>query len=172
MRAWANVAELAKPKNLAGGLVARSAPGLPFLLREGLEVAFVPPQLDAPRRARVASVREQAKGTFLVTFEGVDSIEVAERLAGCCCLVRRADLPQDALAPSSTGLEGFEVRDARAGHVGFVAGVEEGPGQTLLCVERPDGRTSLVPLVDALVADIDEDARRIDVDVPDGLLDL
>ena len=172
MRAWANVAELAKPKNLIGGLVARSAPGLPFLLREGLEVAFVPPQLDAPRRARVVSVQEQAKGAFLVTFEGVDSIEVAERLAGCCCLVRRADLPQDALVAPGAGLEGFEVRDARAGRVGLVAEMVEGPGQTLLSVERPDGRTSLVPFVDAFVVSVDEDARRIDVDVPDGLLDL
>ena len=34
------------------------------------------------------------------------------------------------------------------------------------------GRTVLVPLVDAFVSGIDEDARRIDVDLPDGLLDL
>ena len=30
----------------------------------------------------------------------------------------------------------------------------------------------LVPLVDALVVRVDEQARRIDVDLPDGLLDL
>ena len=34
------------------------------------------------------------------------------------------------------------------------------------------GRRVLVPLVDALVVGLDEDARRIDVDLPDGLLDL
>lgn len=173
MRTWANVAELAKPKNLTGGLVARSAPGLPFLLEEGMEVAFVPPQHDAPRRARVASVQDAGKGGYLVTFEGVDSIDVAERLAGCRCLVRRADLPEDALAAEADTLVGFEVHDARAGLVGTVASVVENPGQFLLSVERPDGGEEvLVPLVDALVRGLDENARRIDVDVPDGLLEL
>ena len=173
MRAWANVAELAKPKNLTGGLVARSAPGLPFLLHEGLEVAFVPPQIDAPRRARVTSVQEAAKGTYLVTFEGVDSIDVAERLAGCCCLVRRADLPEEVLVAPTGGLEGFEVYDAQAGLVGTVTDVIESPAQMLLSIERPEGGDPvLVPLVDAFIEGVDEDVRRIDMNLPEGLLDL
>ena len=41
MHDWANVAELTKTKTLTGGLVARCAPGLPFLLEEGLEVELL-----------------------------------------------------------------------------------------------------------------------------------
>ena len=115
MRTWANVAELSKTKTLTGGLVARCAPGLPFLLEEGMEVAFVPPRHDAPRRARVLSVQDAGRDAFLVTFEGVDSIDVAELLVGCSCLVRRADLPESALAAEADGLEGFEVHDAPTG---------------------------------------------------------
>ena len=152
MRTWANVAELSKTKTLTGGLVARCAPGLPFLLEEGMEVAFVPPRHDAPRRARVLSVQDAGRDAFLVTFEGVDSIDVAELLVGCSCLVRRADLPESALAAEADGLEGFEVRDARAGFVGVVESVVENPGQFLLSVAPADGgRRVLVPLVDALV---------------------
>ena len=116
-------------------------------------------------------MQEQAKGAFLVTFEEVDSIEVAERLAGCCCLVRRADLPQDALVAPGRGSRASRcvMRAQARGPCGRDGG---GAGQTLLSVERPDGRTSLVPFVDAFVVSVDEDARRIDVDVPDGLLDL
>lgn len=172
MRTWANVAELSRTKTLTGGLVARSAPGLPFLLREGMEVAFVPPQHDAPRRARVASVRDEGRGTFLVTFEGVDSIDVAELLAGCHCLVRRADLPEEALVVESEELVGYEVCDSVEGLVGTVAEVVESPGQRLLSIERVSGETALVPLVDAFVVSIDDEARRIDVDLPEGLLDL
>ena len=109
MRTWANVAELSKTKTLTGGLVARCAPGLPFLLEEGMEVAFVPPRHDAPRRARVLSVQDAGRDAFLVTFEGVDSIDVAELLVGCSCLVRRADLPESALAAEADGLEGLNV---------------------------------------------------------------
>lgn len=87
--------------------------------------------------------------------------------------MRRADLPESALAAEADGLEGFEVRDARAGFVGVVESVVENPGQFLLSVAPADGgRRVLVPLVDALVVGLDEDARRIDVDLPDGLLDL
>ena len=211
MRAWADVAELTNTKNLDGGLVARCAPGLPFLLREGMEVAFVPPVLDAPRRARVAWVRaEGGAPEGVVGFEDVEGIGAASPLVGCHCLVRRSDLPQDALAGAGAhAWAGFAVFDARAGFVGHVEGVREMPAQRLLEVARADAAGEggeggaggaggagasgaagedatgcegamparpaapvLVPLVDALVVRVDEQARRIDVDLPDGLLDL
>lgn len=173
MRTWANVAELSKTKTLTGGLVARCVPGLPFLLEEGMEVAFVPPQHDAPRRARVQSVQDAGRGTYLVMFEGIDSIGVAELLVGCSCLVRRVDLPEGALVVETDGLAGFEVHDVRAGLVGTVESVVENPGQSLLSVARTGGgQPVLVPLVDAFVVRFDEDARCIEVDLPDGLLEL
>ena len=173
MRTWANVAELSKTKTLTGGLVARCVPGLPFLLEEGMEVAFVPPQHDAPRRARVQSVQDAGRGTYLVAFEGIDSIGVAELLVGCSCLVRRVDLSEGALVVETDGLAGFEVHDVRAGLVGTVESVVENPGQSLLSVARTGGgQPVLVPLVDAFVVRFDEDARCIEVDLPDGLLEL
>lgn len=175
MREWANVAELTKTKTLAGGLIARPAPGLPFLLSEGLEVAFVPPQIDAPRCARVASVTVEGRDFHLVMFEGVDSIDSAERLVGCSCLVRRADLPAGVLAAASeaTGLAGFEVHDQQAGFVGLVEDTVENPGQVLLSVApATGGRSVLIPLVDEFVVSLNEDARRLDVALPGGLLDL
>ena len=56
MRSWANVATLAKTRNLDGGFVAKAATGLPFLLEEGMEVAFVPPREDVIRRTQVETV--------------------------------------------------------------------------------------------------------------------
>ena len=154
MRAWTDVAVLARTKNLQGGFVAQSAAGLPFLLSEGLEAAFV-------------------DRTAIVTFDAVEGIDMAEALVGCHCLVRRADLPEGALEAHAGAWDGWEVHDARTGLVGTVAGIQELPGQDLLeVVPAAGGRTVLVPLVDAFVSGIDEDARRIDVDLPDGLLDL
>lgn len=172
MRAWTTAAELVRAKNLSGGLVARSAPGLPFLLSEGMEVAFVPPRHDAPRRALVESVQDEGRGAHLVFFEGVGDIGAAEPLVGCRCLVRRSDLPEDAFAPEGGSLVGFEVHDARHGLVGTVGGVIENPGQVLLSVDRPKAGPALVPLVDAFVAGLDEGARRIETTLPEGLLDL
>ena len=173
MRAWTDVAVLARTKNLQGGFVAQSAAGLPFLLSEGLEAAFVPPVLDAPRRAQVTAVAPVDDRTAIVTFDAVEGIDMAEALVGCHCLVRRAALPEGALEAHAGAWDGWEVHDARTGLVGTVAGIQELPGQDLLeVVPAAGGRTVLVPLVDAFVSGIDEDARRIDVDLPDGLLDL
>ncbi len=172
MHAWANVAELTKTKTLTGGLVARSASGLPFLLHEGLLVAFVPPQLDAPRRARVSHVRDEGRGAYVVTFEGVSSIDVAERLVGCHCLVRRADLPGDALMLEGEGLVGFCLIDCTLGPVGTITDVISSPGQLLLEVDCGRADVVLVPLVDDLLVEWDEDACTVLMDLPAGLLDV
>lgn len=202
MHTWANVAKLTETKARSGGLVARCAAGLPFLLSEGIEVAFVPPVLDAPRRGRVTAVRPLGEGEAAVTFDSVGSIDVAEQLVGCCCLVRRDELSAEdrrALEEAELDLAGFQVWDAAAGFIGMVLCVVDNPAQSLLSVSRaaapdvPSGavasdalpeaaaaadsarRTSpevLIPFVDELVTCIDVEAGRIDVNVPHGLLDL
>lgn len=174
MRAWADVAYLATTKNLNGGLVARSAAGLPFLLSEGMRAALVPPRLDAPRDVTVASVQMRAEDEALVFFDEVTDADVAHALVGCHVLVPRDELDPADLEPAGAwpAWEGWEVVDAEAGPVGAVAGITEMPLQSLLVVARPDGSEALIPLVDDLIADVDEDARRIDVALPAGLLDL
>ena len=174
MRAWKDVAELITTKTLNGGFVARCAAGLPFLLSEGMEVAFVPPRLDVPRRACVLSVRPQGIDTAFVTFEGVDSVDVANELVGCHCLVRCDDLPEGGAMDAATAdsLRGFQVVDECEGLLGTLEDVQVLPGQHLLEVERVDAAPLLIPLVDEFVLDIDDSARRIDVRIPAGLLEL
>ena len=94
MSAWARIANLGKAKNLKGGLLAYPCEGLPFLLEEGMEVAFVPPVLRVPRTGRITHIQEQAGGAYLVSFDSILSIDQAEQLAGHSVLVRKADLPE------------------------------------------------------------------------------
>ena len=97
MRSWANVATLAKTRNLDGGFVAKAATGLPFLLEEGMEVAFVPPREDVIRRTQVETVELIDERTAEIHFADVDSIDVAHALVGCCCLVIGSPLRSTAL---------------------------------------------------------------------------
>lgn len=175
MQAWVRAARFEKAKTLKGGLVARSVDGLPFLLEEGLQVAFVPPQIDAPRSGRVLSLSECGDTSAVVLFDSVSDLETAERLVGCYCLVRRQDLPEDALLLSGVGLQGFSVFDDSLGFVGTVSAVEEMPGQNLLKVDRSASGAAaevLIPLVDEFILGFDEQKRRLDVNLPSGLLDL
>ena len=174
MRTWVNIACLAQTKNINGGLVARCAAGLPFLLSEGMEVALVPPVLDAPRRVTVESLQMRNDAEAVVFFKEVKNMDTAEALVGCHCLVQRS-LVADDLAELEGDLpswEGWLVYDAVAGFVGEVAEIEDRPLQPLLVVSREDGSEVLIPLVEEFIVSLDEDERRIDMQLPEGLLQL
>lgn len=174
MRTWIDIACLAYTKNINGGLVARSAAGLPLLLFEGMEVALVPPVLDAPRNVTVESLQMRNDGEAVVFFKEVKDPNIAEALVGCHCLVRRSEIA-DELAELEADLpswEGWQVRDAAAGFVGEVVEIEDRPLQPLLVVSREDGSEVLIPLVEDFIVSIDEDACLIDMDLPAGLLDM
>lgn len=173
MSAWIDIATLAHTKNLNGGLVARSASGLPFLMEEGMELALVPPVLDAPRNVTVGSVVMRGEDQAHVRFDEVSNAHVAEMLVGCRCLVLRDEV-QELLdewddVPS---WDGWSVRDERIGALGVVGRIEDRPVQPLLVVEREGGAELLVPLVDEFVIEVDEAARSITLSCPDGLFDL
>ncbi len=174
MRGWVSIAYLAKPKNLNGGLVARGASGLPFVLYPGLRLAVVPPQLDAPRTLTVREASERADNEALVFFEEIADLSAAELLAGCELLAREDEVDLSVLedAEELPAWEGWEVHDGVAGLVGEVVEVAERATQPLLTVRRPEGGEALIPLVDEFIVDVDEAARRIDVALPTGLLDL
>lgn len=185
MSAWANVATIGKAKNLKGGLLVYPREGLPFLLEEGMEVTFVPPVLRTPRTGRVQQISAQAGQAYLVFFDSIDSIELAERLQDHCCLVRRDDLPAD--FDQDPNLIGYQLIDPERQLIGRVVALEENPAHPLLVVERlsvaekdctaqsalkEEVRIVRVPFVQDLIVSIDLDEKTIMMDLPQGLLDI
>jgi len=53
-----------------------------------------------------------------------------------------------------------------------VRGLGQTPAGPLLTLETASGREALVPFVEEMVREIDRDARRIVLELPEGLLDL
>lgn len=174
MREWIDIAELAHTKNLNGGLVARSAAGLPLLLSEGMELALVPPVLDAPRRVTVESLRFRDDYEAVVFFEQVKEADVAEALVGCHCLARRDEVDLDSIEYESDypSWDGWRVFDQSQGFVGEVDYIEDRPLQPLMVVSREGKSDALIPLVEEFIVEIDEDEQCILMDLAPGLLDL
>jgi 16S rRNA processing protein RimM len=96
----------------------------------------------------------------------------ADGLAGVTLYVPEEDLPP-------AGKEGFydfqiigcEVVDTNGGAIGTVTGLLPVGGRDLLVVDR-EGREVLIPFMESICLNVDAAARRIRVDLPDGLLDL
>jgi 16S rRNA processing protein RimM len=95
-----------------------------------------------------------------------------EGLRGLELTVERADVPE---APAGSFYH-FELldcacHDRAVGELGTVRAIHEDGGGLLLEIERGDRRV-LVPFVDAFLVRVDVAARRIDLDLPPGLVDV
>jgi 16S rRNA processing protein RimM len=119
----------------------------------------------------VTSARVQ-NGRPVVGFEGFSSIEDVERLAGLDLRVPEGELlPLEAGVYYHHQLIGCSVDTVKGERVGEVVRVEGGAAGSLLVIRGQRGEV-LVPLAAPLCVEIDVPGRRIQIDPPDGLLEL
>jgi 16S rRNA processing protein RimM len=111
----------------------------------------------------VESARPFGRQRFIVCFEGVEDRTAADRLRGVALEAEPLEDP-DALWVHE--LVGALVRDAAGTELGRVAAVEANPASDLLVLESG----GLIPAT--FVTAHDREARTVDVDIPDGLLDV
>lgn len=131
------------------------------------------PRGGGTREFTVESVREHS-GRLLVRFDGVSDRDGADALRGTLFTVDTADLPpiEDPDEFYDHQLEGLAVRTVDGQAVGTVSEVLHTPGGELLSIRAPDRREILVPFVSAIVTSISLADKVIEIDPPEGLLDL
>ncbi len=106
---------------------------------------------------------------MLAELEGVVSIDTAEALRGQKIWVNAADVELAEDEYLWQDLIGCEVRDADSMRVlGTVTGLQEYGAQDILTIRTADGEWML-PFVRDVVCDVDLDARRIAVHLPEGM---
>jgi 16S rRNA processing protein RimM len=120
----------------------------------------------------VESAREHG-GRLLVRLAGIDDRDAADALRGSVFVVDSDDLPpiDEPDTYYDHQLEGLHVRTTTGQEVGVVAEVLHTAGGELLAVRRDSGEV-LVPFVGAIVTSVSLDDRTVEIDPPDGLLDL
>jgi 16S rRNA processing protein RimM len=119
------------------------------------------------------------KGWMVLKFAGVDSIEAAELLIGCelqIPLSERAKLSGGATYVSD--LIGCVVFDFAADgpplEVGTIKDVEFGTGEapTLIVAGKTAADEIMIPFAEPFVRKLDVAAKRLDMTLPDGLLEV
>ena len=134
------------------------------------QVLFVGP-VENPRARRITAARFH-QGRPVVAFEGIESMNDAEALAGAELWIPESALPP--LPPETFyrhDLVGCEVSDVRNARIGRVVDVHGPIERSHLVVEGQRGEV-LIPLVAGICVRIDPVARVIVIDPPEGLLDL
>ncbi|MBV8435275.1 MAG: 16S rRNA processing protein RimM [Candidatus Eremiobacteraeota bacterium] len=114
---------------------------------------------------RIASVRAH-KGRLLLRIAGVEDADAAQAFNGAVLLAPRESIPLQAGEYFDDDLTGCAVVGADGKAYGTVDRVEHYPSSDMLVV---GGR--LVPMVAAIVREIDSQKKRIVIDPPAGLLD-
>ncbi len=162
---WIAIAVLGKTRGNRGEITAFPLGGKPERYR-ALEEVFL---FGTGARYEVESAWFH-NGTLIFKFRGVESISAAEALAGA-----EVRVPLEQRTPLEQGeffqddLVGCQVVDRRTGQpLGTVSGWQDGGGPGLLVV---DGGL-LIPFARSICVEIDPAAKRIAVELPEGLKDL
>jgi 16S rRNA processing protein RimM len=162
---WVAIAVLGKPRGIHGELTAIPLSGKPERY-QALDAVFL---FGSGARYEVESSWFH-QGTLILKFRGVDTMSAAELLRGA-----EVRVPLDQRAPLEPGeffqddLLGCQVIDRRTGQaLGSVSGWEDGGGAGLLVVNGG----LLIPFARSICVEIDPVAKRIAVELPEGLKDL
>ena len=115
----------------------------------------------------IEEYRFRSEEVALVKFEDIDTMDRAAELTGCDVFFPRhlADIDNDVLTWSQ--IVGYDIVDVASGKViGRIESVDESTINVLL--ELADG--TLIPAVDEFIDDIDHEALKRFMSLPDGLL--
>ena len=117
--------------------------------------------------------RFKSDETALVRFADIDTQDKARGLTGCEVYFPREHSDSDGDSLSWAEIVGFHVVDAQSGKtVGEIRSVDDSTINTLFELVTNSGDDLLVPASDDLIVNVDADGRRIEMQLPEGLLDI
>jgi 16S rRNA processing protein RimM len=186
---WIVLAHLLRPQGRKGELLADLFTDFPERFEDQRRVFLAPPGFDGEAsEARSAEVVSfwlpvgKNEGRIVLQFAGIDSISDAELLAGREVIVPKEErLPLDDESVYISELDGCTVYDG-ATMVGVVEDVQfpttaDGARRLtdaapLLAVRSVEGDEVLIPFAKAFLVNIDTEAKRINMILPVGLIEV
>jgi 16S rRNA processing protein RimM len=175
--AWVLLARIVRPQGRRGEVLADIFTDFPEHFTKRKRVFLRPSPETVPETMREAKVESHwlHKGRVVLKLAQVDSIADAELLRGFEVVIPREErMPLDGDAVYISDLLGVRVIDVsrgRAQDAGEITNVEpEGTGPAMLVIRTSAGEELRIPFVRAYLKKIDLEGRRMEMDLPLGLL--
>jgi 16S rRNA processing protein RimM len=160
------VGEVVKPHGVTGELKIRSITDNPHRFKKLKEVILVQGQMS--RRLNVENVKVLQDGVYL-TLEGIINRDEAEKLRGWAVKIDRVDVP-----PLKEGWYYFELEGMRVFEgetfLGMLTQVIQTGANDVYLVKGSRGEIC-IPALKTVVKNVDVPGKRMDVELPPGLLD-
>jgi 16S rRNA processing protein RimM len=164
------LARVVKTQGRHGEVAVEVHSDVPDRLHQGLRL-FALAQ-DGKRRELKIEDAWPHKDFLVLKFAGVDSISEAEPLVGCELQVPRSERAQlEEGAAYVSDLVGCTLAD-HGKEVGVVSDVRFGAGEAPLLVVGPGKSELEIPFAQEFLARVDLEAKRIEMNLPEGLLDV
>jgi 16S rRNA processing protein RimM len=174
---WAWLARIRRPQGRKGEVFADILTDFPekFADRHQLWLLKESSPEDNPRQVELIA-HWLHKGGIVLHFSGVDSISAAETLGGLIVAIPRAEratLAEDEVYIADLiGCALFDVAPSPAVLVGQIEDVDRTAGPVALLVVRGAAGEVLVPFAKSYLRSLDLAAKRVEMALPQGLVDL
>jgi len=164
------LARVVKTQGRHGEVAVELHSDVPDRLHQGLRVFALAE--DGSRRELKIEDAWPHKDFVVLKFAGVDSISEGEPLVGCELQVPRSERAQlDQGAAYVNDLVGCALVD-RGKELGVISDVRFGAGEAPLLVLGSGKNEVEIPFAQAFLMRVDLGAKRIEMNLPEGLLDV
>ena len=117
----------------------------------------------------IEEYRFKTDSNALMKFDGIDSQERARELTGCDVYFKRDQSDEDSEHISWAEIIGYKLTDAETGaDIGTIAVVDDSTINILF--ELEDGK--LIPASEELITNVDTKKHQIEINLPEGILEL
>jgi len=106
-----------------------------------------------------------------LSFKGYESVEKISEFTGCRVFLTSVNAGE----PDNddiNNLIGYTVLNTDNFIIGKISEIIQNPGQWLLSVNSPEDKEILIPFHEDFVVRIDDDKKIMEMDIPDGLIEL
>ena len=161
-----------KTQGRHGEVAAQIYTDIPERFVVGMRLSALPREADRVRRELTIEEFWPHKGMLVFKFAGVDSMSEAETLIGC-----ELQVPQSHRSELQSGwnyvsdLVGCVVLDGDR-EIGRIEDVQFGAGEAPLLIVRQSGRLIEIPFAEAYLKAVDVKAKRVGMNLPEGLLQV
>lgn len=178
---WALLALIRRPQGRRGEVFADLLTDFPEKFSERKQLWLISGEDNSasaqpPPREVSLDAHWLHKGGVVLHFAGVDSITAAEQLKGLAVAIprdQRAPLAADeAYIGDLAGCTLIDLAGAAPVEIGIIDDVDTTAGPVALLIVRRGEREILVPFAKSFLRRIDLESRRIEMALPQGLIDL
>jgi len=169
MGAYLKLGKIISAHGLTGELLLEHTLGKATSLKK-VEVLFIEDYKKALLPYFVATTRKKTANAVFITLEGINTRESAQQLVWGAVWIPEELYHQLSSKNAPANLLGYQIVEHEK-EIGIISEVIEQP-QQLLCKVFIQEQEVLIPLHEDSLLSIDHTAKKVFVQLPDGLLDI